>query len=269
MFVCTIGDLTLDVIVRTDAPLARGADTDARTRIGPGGQAANVAAWIAELGARARFVGKRGTDEAGVFATTGLERRGVEVVGPAGERGGIICALVDASGERSMLSDRGDAPDFRPDELDPVWFEGCDHLFVSGYALLRMPVSETAFRAVQRARDGGGAKVSVDLSSWSAIEAHGARAFRSLLVELGPDLVFANEDEDRVVGGPLPGIPWILKRGLRGCSFDGDERRALPVEHVVDSTGAGDALAAGYIVGGPDLALQAAARCVARLGSMP
>ena len=81
--------------------------------------------------------------------------------------------------------------------------------------------------------------------------------------------MFANEDEDRVLGGPLPGSAWILKRGLRGCSFDGEERAALPVAEVVDSTGAGDALAAGFIVGGPDLALQAAARCVSRLGSMP
>ena len=81
--------------------------------------------------------------------------------------------------------------------------------------------------------------------------------------------MFANEDEDRVLGGPLPGPAWILKRGLRGCSFDGDERAALPVTEVVDTTGAGDALAAGFIVGGPDLALEAAARCVSRLGSMP
>ena len=66
----------------------------------------------------------------------------------------------------------------------------------------------------------------------------------------------------------MPGAAWILKRGLRGCSFDGDEREALAVE-VVDSTGAGDALAAGFIVGGPELALEAAARCVSRVGSMP
>ncbi|MEX2613447.1 MAG: PfkB family carbohydrate kinase, partial [Gaiellaceae bacterium] len=81
--------------------------------------------------------------------------------------------------------------------------------------------------------------------------------------------VFANEDEERIVGGPFPGVTWILKRGAQGCSFDGDERAAIPVEQVIDSTGAGDALAAGWIVGGPNLALEAAARCVTRLGSMP
>ena len=67
----------------------------------------------------------------------------------------------------------------------------------------------------------------------------------------------------------MAGAAWILKRGARGCSFDGDERAALAVTDVVDTTGAGDALAAGYIVGGPDLALEAAARSIGRVGSMP
>jgi len=85
---------------------------------------------------------------------------------------------------------------------------------------------------------------------------------------LEPDVVFANEDEERVAGR-VDDTAWILKRGAGGCSFDGDERAAIPVEHVLDSTGAGDALAAGWIVGGPELALEAASRCVQRLGAMP
>jgi ribokinase len=88
-------------------------------------------------------------------------------------------------------------------------------------------------------------------------------------VRLAPDVVFANEDEERILGGPVADTTWISKRGAEGASFDGDVRAALPVERVVDSTGAGDALAAGFIVGGAELALEAAARCVARLGSMP
>lgn len=268
VLVCAFGDLTLDVIVRVGGPIARGGDTNALTRMTSGGQAANVAAWAVELGARARYIGKRGADDAGTLAVRGLEARMVEVVGPAEGRGGIICALVDESGERSMLSDRGTATDFHPEELEPKWLEDCDHLFVSGYALLREPVRETALAAIQQAR-GRGAGVSVDLSSWSAIEEAGGDAFRALLAGVAPDIVFANEDENRVFGGPLPGVPWILKRGVQGCSFDGDVRAALPVDDVVDSTGAGDALAAGFIVGGPELALEAAARCVTRLGSMP
>jgi sugar/nucleoside kinase (ribokinase family) len=111
--------------------------------------------------------------------------------------------------------------------------------------------------------------VSVDLSSWSAIRDAGPGRFRALVESLQPDVVFANEVEDGVFGGPIAGAVWILKRGARGCSFDGDERAALPVPAVVDTTGAGDALAAGFVLGGPELALQAAARCVQRAGAMP
>src|SRR6266516_818050 len=61
--ICTVGYLLLDVIVRTTEPLARGADSPVETRLASGGQAANVAAWAASLGAPARFVGKQAGDE--------------------------------------------------------------------------------------------------------------------------------------------------------------------------------------------------------------
>ena len=179
----------------------------------------------------------------------------------------MIVALVEGGGERSMFPDRGVATRLEPDELRPEWL-ACDHLHVSGYALLAEPVGQAAALAVEHARKAG-ATVSVDLSSWSTIRDAGAARFRSQVEALGPDVVFANEDEQDVFGGPLPGVAWILKRGSRGCSFDGDERAAIDVPEVVDTTGAGDALAAGWILGGPDLALEAAARCVQAAGSMP
>jgi ribokinase len=266
--VCTLGDLTLDVVVALAGPLASGGDTDAEIAIGPGGQAANVAAWAAELGASARFVGKSGADETGSLVRTRLASRGVEVLGPAAGRNGSICSLVAPDGERSMAADRGSARDLRADELERAWFSGVDHVHVSGYALMGEPVRAAALRAGELAR-AEGARVSVDLASWSAIRDSGVDAFREALRALAPGVVFANEDEERVVGRDGLHATWILKRGASGCSFDGDERAALPVEWVVDTTGAGDALAAGWIVGGPDLALEAAARCVAQLGSMP
>jgi ribokinase len=269
MRVVCLGDLVLDVVVRAERDLARDADTPARVSLSAGGQGANVAAWVAALGGTARWLGKRADDPAGRLAAGLLGEHGVELAGPVvPERNGIVVSLAQPDGARSMFPDRGVAVTLRPDELEPRWLEG-DHLHVSGYALLAEPVREAAVRAVELARRAG-ARVSVDLSSWSTIEAAGAPAFRALVESLAPDVVFANEDEERVVGGRIGGAAaWVLKRGAAGCSFDGDERAALPVAEVVDTTGAGDALAAGYLLGGPDVALQAAARCVVRMGSMP
>jgi sugar/nucleoside kinase (ribokinase family) len=269
MLVCTLGDLLLDVIVRLEQPLAPGADASSRTALLPGGQAANVAAWIVALGERARFVGKHADDDGGQIARTRLEQRGVEVAGPlVSEGNGIIVSLVSPGGERTMCSDRGVAPELRPEELQPAWLLGCTHLHLSGYSLLREPIRFAAGRAVELSR-ADGASVSIDLSSWSAIRDFGPKRFRIELEKLSPDVVFCNEDEERIVGGPFAGAVWIVKRGARGCSFDGLERPALPVERVVDSTGAGDALAAGWIVGGPELAMEAAARCVQTVGALP
>ena len=269
MTICCLGDLVLDVIVRLEQPLATGADATSRIVLRPGGQAANVAAWVAALGGRSRFVGKRGADDAGVLAASRLLDLGVELVGPVEPYGnGVIVSLVHPSGERTMCADRGVAPDLRPEEIEEAWFDDCEHLHVSGYALLREPVRFAARRAIEHAR-AAGAHVSVDLSSWSAIRDFGAERFRSLLEGLAPDVVFANEDEERIIGGPITRSHWIVKRGPAGASFDGNERPATTVGAVLDSTGAGDAFAAGWLVGGPDLALAAAARCVQQAGSMP
>ena len=163
-----------------------------------------------------------------------------------------------------MAADRGAAVDIRPDELEPAWLDDCDHLFLSGYALLREPARSAAFRAAELAR-GNGAAVSVDLSTWSAIRDAGVDGLPGGVAALAPDVVFANEDEERVVGGMLPDVTWILKRGPAGvCSTGTSAWRAGRARRGHD--GGGDALAAGWIVGGPDLALEAAARCVAADG---
>jgi sugar/nucleoside kinase (ribokinase family) len=258
--ICTLGDLLLDVIVRLDEPLAPGADARAETRVGAGGQAANVAAWAVELGAQARFVGKRGGDEAGALAATELERRGVEVAGPVtDERNGVVVSLVEPDGDRTMASDRGPAPGLRPDELDRSWFD-CDWLHLAGYSLLASPIAEAA-EAAAGLRSG---RLSVDLSSWTAIPCAG---LAERLGRLEPDVVFGNEQEWDALG-PLAAPVQVVKRGARGFSVGEEEVPPLPGA-VVDSTGAGDALAAGFLVGGAELARETAARCVARMGAMP
>jgi ribokinase len=267
MLVCTLGDLTLDVVVRLAGPVATGGDTSASIHVGPGGQAANVAAWAAALGADARFVGRTGADDAGDLVRSKLGGLGVEIAGPVGGRGGTICSLVAPDGERSMASDRGAATELRAEDLEPAWL-ACDHLHVSGYALMLEPVRSAALRAVELAR-AAGARVSVDLASWSGIRDSGVESFREAVRSAAPDVVFANDEEEREVGADLVEALWIVKHGAHGCSFGGVGREALPVAEVLDSTGAGDALAAGWIVGGPDLALEAAARSVQQVGAMP
>jgi sugar/nucleoside kinase (ribokinase family) len=266
--VCALGDATLDVTVLLGSPLAAGGDAEAEIHLSAGGQAANVAAWAAALRAEARLVCKRGDDTAGRLVTAELEERGVLVFGPAEGRNGVVCVLVGPDGERSMAPDRGVAAELRAEEVDPLWLDGCDHLFVSGYALFQEPARGAALRAAGLAHEAG-TGVSLDLSSWSALEAAGVRDVREAVALLAPEVVFANEEEERAFGDVFGGAISIVKRGARGCTFDGVAWPAHAVDRVVDSTGAGDALAAGWIVGGPELALETAARCVERVGAMP
>jgi sugar/nucleoside kinase (ribokinase family) len=263
----------MDVIVRAPRALSVGADTPVETRVTSGGQAANVASWVAELGEKARFVGKQADDAAGALVRSLLERRGVELAGPRVEgKTGVVVSFVGAEGDRSMATDRGVAPELREDELDAAWFDGCRWLHLSGYSLLADPIAGAAQAAARLAREEG-ASVSVDLASWSAIRARGPERFRANLEELAPDVVFANEPEWELVGGAYGlGETAVVKRGSRGVavfSRDRSEEHAAAGADVVDTTGAGDALAAGFIVGGIELGLETAARCVAQLGAVP
>jgi ribokinase len=238
----------------------------AGTQAGAGGQAANVAAWAVALGASARCVGKRGDDAAGRLVAAELEERGVELAGVVGGRTGVVVSLVAPDGERTMASDRGGAPELAADDLDPGWF-ACDCLHISGYALLAAPIDAAALRAAELAR-ASGARLSVDLSAWTQISAH--ERFRASLELIAPDVVFGNEAEWEALG-PYADVR-VVKRGPEGFDVvrgDSVERCQARDASVVDATGAGDALAAGFLVGGVELAAEAAARCVAKLGAMP
>jgi sugar/nucleoside kinase (ribokinase family) len=266
--IVTLGDLLLDVIVRLDEPLAAGADANAETRTTAGGQAANVAAWVAELGGTARCVARRGDDPAGVWLGAALTAMNVDVVGPMHGRTGVVVSLVAPDGERTMASDRGTATQLEPDDLDPGWF-ACDALHISGYALLASPIDAAAARAAELAR-AQGARLSVDLSAWTRIRAHGAARFREQLDALAPNVVFGNVEEWDEVGDV--GETRVVKRGASGFDVvagEGTRRCQARDVSVVDTTGAGDALAAGFLLGGPEAAAEAAARCVAQVGAMP
>jgi sugar/nucleoside kinase (ribokinase family) len=260
--ICVLGDAHLDVVVSAGGPVAEETDTPARTSVGVGGQAANVAAWVAALGGRARLIAARGTDLASQLVAGELGRRAVELVGPVIEgRTGVVVSLTDGT-SRSMLTDRGVGPGLAAGLLQPGWLDGCDWLHLPAYSLVAEPVAGAALAAAGRA-----ARLSIDLSSTAALRAYGAGRFGELIARLRPDVVFGNEAEAALVGD-LPGTELVVKLGPRGVRAAGTVFPALP-NRPVDATGAGDAFAAGYLVGGVSLGLEAAARAVATMGAMP
>src|SRR5205814_65799 len=112
---------------------------------------------------------------------------------------------------------RGVAPTLSADGLEPAWFEGSTHLHLSGYSLMSSPIDGAASRAAGLVRAGGGT-VSVDLASRRVIADFGAERLRSVLRELVPDLVFANEVERAEVGPDAAvAATWVLKRGAAGA----------------------------------------------------
>jgi sugar/nucleoside kinase (ribokinase family) len=265
--ICVLGDAHLDVVVRPLGLVAPDTDTPARTLAGPGGQAANVAAWVAALGGRSRLVCARGTDLAAGLVAADLGRRGVELAGPVIEgRTGVVVSLSDGGATRSMLTDRGVGPSFPAAELRAEWLDGCHWLHLPAYSLVADPISGAA-RAAVAAAAARSARLSIDLSSTAALAGYGAARFARLLAGLAPDVVFGTEAEMAMIGD-LPGPELVVKLGARGVRAGGQEHPAAPTDPV-DATGAGDAFAAGYLLGGVELGLTAAARAVATMGGMP
>ena len=253
----------MDVVVRLAEPLAEETDTTAVTAVGVGGQAANVAAWVCALGGQARLVAAQAGDLAGRLVAAELAGRGVDLVGPVlAGRTGVVISLSDRGAARSMLTDRGVGPQLAASALEPWWFDDCTWLHLPAYSLVAAPVAGAAIAAAAMAP-----RLSVDLSSTAALRAYGIGRFRVLLARLRPAVVLGNEAEAAAIGD-LPGCELVVKLGPAGVRAGGQVYPAAPTRPV-DSTGAGDAFAAGYLLGGIRLGLQAAARAVARMGAMP
>lgn len=280
MLVSCLGDVMLDVLVNVPHGLVHDDDTPASITVGGGGQAANVAAWVSALGGRARLYGPRADTAVGRLVGETLADTGIEVYGPLTRRPGVVMSLV-TPGLRSLASDPG-STDWLAQVSAGPWVEGADWLFISGYALLRSDHPERIIALAEAAR-AESTRVAVDLSSASMITEYGAARFRSLWELLRPSVIFANHREWKAANSGRSGSAsssfgsggtsvLALKHGADGTTFviDGiGDHRPVLAGAVRDVTGAGDALSAGYLVGGADLAMRTAARCVAQVGAQP
>lgn len=283
--VVCVGDLMVDVHARLPGPLAIGSDTPASIGFLGGGAAANVAAWCVAAQASATFVGRVGDDPLGRQAVDELRAAGVDVrvEFDADRPTGTCIVLVDPASERTMIPSAGaNAAAFDAGQLPA----DADWLYLSGYALLRAASRPSALDALELARRRGWS-IAVDAASAAPLAAAGADAF---LGWLGDGIVlFANEDEARLLTEPAdPGASAqalarrvgqaVVKLGAGGAVWsDGaavHSVRAVSAP-VLDTTGAGDAFAAGYLAGtgvGParsSRGVRLAARAVATVGGRP
>ncbi|WP_029289869.1 carbohydrate kinase family protein [Cellulomonas sp. HZM] len=259
-----LGDLVEDVVVWLDEDLRTGTDTSSRVFRTRGGSGANVAAFAAAAGTPTRFLGCVGDDRLGAALVDGMTVLGVDVRVERRGSTGTVVVLIDASSERTMLPDRAAARELRtvPDE----WLDDVSLLHVSGYAFADGPAAAAALDAARRAR-ARGALTSVDVASTGMMEHYGVDEFHRLLVDLAPDVLLANADEAACLGllgpgrGGLDATTVVVKAGADPTTVlaPGADPLVVPVPPVADvrdSTGAGDAFAAGFLgalIDGADL----------------
>jgi sugar/nucleoside kinase (ribokinase family) len=284
------GDLMVDVVAALPGPLAHGSDTPAAISHHQGGSGANVAAWLGAAGADVAFVGRAGADPLGDAALAALRDAGVDVEGVQrdGRRPtGTCIVLVHPGGERTMVPDPG-----ANDALAAADLPAGGHLHLTGYGLLREGTRLAALDALDQARERG-MTISVDPSSAAPLAAAGAEAFLGWTA--GAGLLLPNAHEARVLTGKedperaaraladAAGAPRevVVTLGAGGALWtDGATVLRAPAEPaaVADTTGAGDAFAAGLLAARargaePAEALAAgcrlAARAVAHVGARP
>jgi sugar/nucleoside kinase (ribokinase family) len=260
-FFC-LGDLMVDVVARLFGPLVEGSDSPGVISYVGGGSAANTAAWLTRVGETTTFVGAIGDDAAGQSQVESLHLLGVDVrfrvdrTRPTG----TCLVLVAPAGERTMVPDPGANLSLLDHDVPVDEFRPGDHLHVSGYALLR-DQRDAALHAIAAAQ-AAGMTVSVGAASAAPLEHLGAVEFLRMI----PDgvLLFANEKEAGVLVG-ASGDPADLARSLatggrqavvtagsgQAAWSNGEAtavRSAEPLERPeLDTTGAGDAFAAGFL----------------------
>jgi len=223
-----------------------------------GGSAGNTMLALANLGAAPAFIGKVGGDETGRFYADNAVSKGIRpILIQSPLPSGIAHTFITPDGERTFATYLGAAGDMQPDDLDGTMFAGCDYLYIEGYLVQNHALIR---RAIELAK-AKGAKVCLDLASYNIVAAD--HAFFTELVTEAVDVVFANEEEARAFTGKEAGEALVelghlcevavVKMGKRGsailCQGERTFVGSMPVENVIDTTGAGDFYAAGVMYG--------------------
>ena len=279
-----LGDVMTDVLVRLSGPIAPGSDAPAAVAFEGGGQAANTAAWLALTGTPTAIVACVGDDVHGRDAVSELRRAGIEtyVVHDAARPTGTCIVLVAPGGERTMFPDAGANDGLRPGTLPDELAAVGNHLHVAGYALLRAGSRPGARAELGRALESG-MTVSIDPSSAALL----SPAFLDLVD--GAGLLLPNAEEAAVLARAtdpeaaarrlaevIPEV--VVTLGEEGALWtDGRELLRVPAEpvaEVVDTTGAGDAFAAGFLAArladaDPEEALRAGCSLAAQAVAVP
>ena len=291
--VLCIGDVMLDVIARINVSPQKinfGSDTASRISTSSGGAAGNVAAWLTRTDARSTIVSHVGDDPVGAAIVAEFDSLGVshgDLVIP-GETSGVVVVLVDSSGERTMFPDKGANSRLTISDLpDLSRFKA---VYISGYALLN-PLARDGVLAMIEKIKADGLPIYFDPASVGAMKDVADKELHNWFSMM--DVLFVNEEESIYLTGSVDierALNYLLdfsqvvviKRGSAGAiaKARGFDSISLPAfaATVVDTTGAGDSFAAGFIASyskNHDLtaALQAggelAAGCVAIVGGRP